>query len=79
MLDNIASKQRAEKIKAKIAERKEKRQIEAKLASIKKLAEDSDDDDMSSWVNKNRKLTEERLKAEKKVNKYSIIGVQKIV
>lgn len=82
--DNIASKQRAEKIKAKIAERKEKRQLEAKLASMKKLAEDSDDDDDTlAWVKKNRKLTEERLKAEKKAKELddmdAVFGVGDLV
>lgn len=81
--DNIASKQRAEKIKAKIAERKAKRQLEAKLASIKKLAEESDDDDTAAWVKKNRKLTEERLKAEKKAKELddmdAVFGIGDLV
>lgn len=55
-------------MKAKLAERKEKRALEAKLAKVKRLADDSDDESASAWVAKNRKITEERLKAEKKVS-----------
>lgn len=57
-------------MKAKLAERKEKRALEAKLAKVKRLADDSDDESASAWVTKNRKLTEERLKAEKKVSSF---------
>lgn len=65
--DNIAAKQKSDKLKAKLAERKEKRALEAKLAKVKRLADDSDDESAAVWVKKNRKMTEERLKAEKKV------------
>lgn len=67
-LDNIAQKKKSEKIKNKLAERKEKRALEVKLSKVKKLADDSDDDDAAAWVAKNRKVTEERLKADKKVS-----------
>lgn len=65
--DNLAEKAKTEKLKAKLAERKQRREMEAKLAKVKRLADDSDDESAAAWVNKNRKITEERLKAEKRV------------
>ncbi|XP_046663789.1 LOW QUALITY PROTEIN: U4/U6.U5 tri-snRNP-associated protein 1-like [Homalodisca vitripennis] len=81
--DNIAAKLKSEKLKAKLAERKEKRALEAKLAKVKRLADDSDDESASAWVVKNRKITEERLKAEKKAKELddmdAVFGVGELV
>ncbi|XP_054260871.1 U4/U6.U5 tri-snRNP-associated protein 1 [Macrosteles quadrilineatus] len=80
---NITDKHRTEKIKAKLAERKEKRALEAKLAKVKRLADDSDDESAAAWVQKNRRITEERLKAEKKAKELddmdAVFGVGELV
>lgn len=61
---------KADKIKEKLAERKAKRLLEHKLAKVKKLGESSSDEDESatSWVNKNRKIVDEKKEAEKRVS-----------
>ncbi|RZF44531.1 hypothetical protein LSTR_LSTR002304 [Laodelphax striatellus] len=81
--DNIAAKLKAEKLKAKLAEKKERRAIENKLSRVKKLAEDSDDDDTSAWILKSRKIEEERKKAEKKAKELddmdAVFGIGDLV
>ena len=65
----MARKTQAEKLKAKLAERKEKRQLESKLAKVKTLGEsDSEEDDASAWVKRNRILAKEKEQAEKRVS-----------
>lgn len=69
MLDNLAKKVQAEKLKEKLAERKAKRVLEQKLARVKKLGESSseDEDSAAAWVKKNRKIANEKMQAEKRV------------
>lgn len=66
---NISDKQRQEKLKAKIAEHKEKRALESKLSKLKTLGESDSEDDVSLWVSKNRKLQEAKKDAAKRVRK----------
>ncbi|XP_039283862.1 U4/U6.U5 tri-snRNP-associated protein 1-like isoform X2 [Nilaparvata lugens] len=81
--DNIAAKLKAEKLKAKLTEKKERRAIENKLSKVKKLADDSDDDDTSAWILKSRKIEEERKKAEKKAKELddmdAVFGIGELV
>ncbi|CAH0386369.1 unnamed protein product [Bemisia tabaci] len=64
--ENIFEKAQTEKIKAKIAERKAKREMDAKLSKVKGLADSDSEDDVSSWVERSRKLAIEKEKAERK-------------
>lgn len=68
--DNLAKKVKADKLKEKLAERRAKRAMEQKLSRIKKLGESSSDEDESatSWIEKNRKVAEEKAQAEKRVS-----------
>ena len=52
-----------EKMREKIQSKRDKRKIEEKLARIKTLGESDSDDDPSKWVEKNRKIQEEKKKA----------------
>lgn len=70
---NIADKQRQEKLKAKIADHREKRSLENKLAKTKALGESDSDDDVTSWVYKNRKLQSDKRDAEKRVLHNTLI------
>lgn len=52
-----------EKLREKIQSKRDKRKIEQKLASVKTLGESDSDDDPAKWVEKNRKIQEEKKKA----------------
>jgi U4/U6.U5 tri-snRNP-associated protein 1 len=56
-------KTECEILREKIQARKEKRKIEEKLKRIKTLAESDEDDDARNWVEKSRKIAEEKEKA----------------
>lgn len=69
LIENITSKTQIEKLKERIALHREKRNLETKLQNVKKLNEGSDsDDDISKWVEKNRKIVSEKEQAEKRVS-----------
>lgn len=61
---NTSDIARSEKIKDKLTLHKQKRQIEANLLKTKLLTEDDSDDDANAWVEKNRRLQDEKKKAE---------------
>lgn len=70
---SITEKIKSDKIKQKLLERKERRQIESKLLKAKPLGEsDDEDDDAQVWVEKNRRLQQEKEEAEKRVCFYVI-------
>lgn len=60
--NNISEKLKAEKLREKFRQNKEKRAMETKLKSIKTLGESDEDDDVSKWVDSSRE--KEKLKAE---------------
>ncbi|RWS28599.1 U4/U6.U5 tri-snRNP-associated protein 1-like protein [Leptotrombidium deliense] len=64
--ESLSEKQKTEKLKDRLNTMKEKRKIAEKLRSVKGLADDNEEDDLLSWVEKSRKLEEEKLKAKKK-------------
>ena len=84
LLENISTKTYNEKLKEKLALKREKRLLEEKLASVKTLGDESDsDEDVSKWVEKNRKIVNEKEQAEKKVSiliffQYKIFCVVKV-
>lgn len=67
-LENIREKKATEELRRKLDERREKRKIEQRLATVRGLGEaDSDEDDVAaSWVEKSRKLQKEREQAAKR-------------
>lgn len=65
---HLGAKAKQEKLKQKIAERKEKRHLEAKLTKVKTLGESDSDDDAGAWVERNRKLQEQKQAAQKRVS-----------
>lgn len=69
---HLGVKAQQEKLKQKLAERKEKRKLEAKLSKVKALGESDSDDDTAAWVERNRKLQEEKQAAMKRVSKISL-------
>lgn len=64
---HLGVKAQQEKLKQKLAERKERRHLEAKLTKVKTLGESDSDDDAGAWVEKNRRLLQEKQAAEKRV------------
>lgn len=55
----------------RLAERKEKREIERKLRDVKGLGDDSDsDNDVKDWVKKSRQKELERKQAEARVSYF---------
>ena len=63
---NISDKTEAEKLRNRLKEKKEKRAIESKLRKLKTLGESDSEDDVNSWVNKNRKAENSKKEAAKR-------------
>ncbi|XP_068151153.1 U4/U6.U5 tri-snRNP-associated protein 1 [Drosophila tropicalis] len=65
--DNIKEKKQAEKLREKLNQRKEKRFLEERLARIKTLGEsDEETDNTSKWVDRNKRVVNEREEAKRK-------------
>ncbi|XP_063395589.1 U4/U6.U5 tri-snRNP-associated protein 1 [Cydia fagiglandana] len=62
---NLAQQRRTEKIRERLELRKEKRQMEMKLQTTL-LAEGSDEEDASAWVNKSRDIEKQKQEAAKR-------------
>ncbi|XP_008553789.1 U4/U6.U5 tri-snRNP-associated protein 1 [Microplitis demolitor] len=61
---NTAEKLKTEKIRDRLNVQKQKRVIESNLSKIRTLGDDDSDEDALAWIEKNRKLQEEKKKAE---------------
>lgn len=61
---NMRNERQSEEMRAKLALIREKRKINQKLGKVKRLAEDSDEEDTLTWVKRSRKMQEEKTKAE---------------
>lgn len=67
--ESIKEKTKAEKLREKLKQRKEKRFLEERLARIKTLGESDDEvDDISKWVQRNKRAVDEKKEAEKRVS-----------
>lgn len=76
--DNIKEKKEAEKLREKLKQRKEKRFLEERLARIRTLGEsDEETDNVSKWVDRNKRVINEREEAQRKVsfNSNNIIKI----
>jgi len=69
-LVSLTEKNKSDKIKARIAEKKEKRMIENKILNVKKLADSDSEEDAVSWVKKTKTIQDEMEKAKKRVTNY---------
>ncbi|XP_034188525.1 U4/U6.U5 tri-snRNP-associated protein 1 [Osmia lignaria lignaria] len=63
---DVNEKLKSQKLKEKIGTQKQKRLIEANLAKIKSLGECDSDDDAKAWIDRTRRLVEEKKKAEER-------------
>ena len=71
--ENISQQRKAEKIRHKIHNQREKRRLEEKLMKTKGLADSDDDDiDAAKWVEKSKKLAEQKALAAKRVRLKNI-------
>lgn len=68
--ENITEIKQAEKIREKIKAVREKRRLEERLAGVKSLADESDEelDDAKKWVERQKRAAEEKSLAEKRVS-----------
>ncbi|EFX76024.1 hypothetical protein DAPPUDRAFT_306323 [Daphnia pulex] len=66
--ENLREKKATEELRRKLDERREKRQIEQKLAQVRTLAHTTadDDDNAVSWVEKSRRIQKEKEEANKR-------------
>ncbi|CAB3375524.1 Hypothetical predicted protein [Cloeon dipterum] len=64
--ENLGAKAKAEKLRQKLKDRRDKREIDNKLRRIKGLGDESSDDDAVAWVNKSRKIQDEKAQAAKR-------------
>ncbi|KAJ8938700.1 hypothetical protein NQ318_007988 [Aromia moschata] len=69
-------KAQQEKIRAKLAEVKEKRQFHNKFSKIKTLGESESDDDVGSWIDKNRHIEQAKKEAEKRAKMLEELDAQ---
>lgn len=80
---SLTEKNKSDKIKARIAEKKEKRIIENKILNVKKLADSDSEEDAVSWVNKTKTIQEEMEKAKKKAQELeemdNVFGVGDLI
>lgn len=72
--ENLLDKAQQEKIKAKIADMKEKRALANKLGKVRTLGESDDEDNLESWVHKNRKIEQAKKEAERRVRVKYYLG-----
>ncbi|OAD60134.1 U4/U6.U5 tri-snRNP-associated protein 1 [Eufriesea mexicana] len=63
---DVNEKLKTQKLKEKLGTQKQKRLIEANLAKVKSLGECESDDDTKNWIDKTRRLEEEKKKAEER-------------
>ncbi|XP_059614220.1 U4/U6.U5 tri-snRNP-associated protein 1 [Phlebotomus argentipes] len=61
---NFAETKQVEKIREKIKERKEKRQLENTMLKVKSLGASDEEDDLVSWVDKSREKERQKKEAE---------------
>ncbi|KAI8125440.1 hypothetical protein FF38_14399 [Lucilia cuprina] len=65
--EDLKEKAKVEKLREKLKQKKEKRFLEERLAHIKTLGESDDEvDDISKWVQRNKKVVDEKKAAEER-------------
>ncbi|CAG9809607.1 unnamed protein product [Chironomus riparius] len=64
-------KTEVELLREKIQSKRDKRKIEHKLARIKTLGQSDSEDDTTSWVDKSRKIEEEKKKAKNRAKQFA--------
>ncbi|CAH1128714.1 unnamed protein product [Ceutorhynchus assimilis] len=74
--ENWADKAQRDKIRNRLAEHKEKRQLHSKLAKVKTLGESDSDDDVSNWVDRNRNSEKAKMEADKRAKMLEELDAQ---
>ncbi|KAG5888097.1 hypothetical protein JTB14_021897 [Gonioctena quinquepunctata] len=74
--ENLQMKAQQEKLKAKLNEIREKRQLNSKLSKVRTLGEDDDEDDILSWVSKNREIEQAKKDADKRAKMLEELDAQ---
>ncbi|XP_050500074.1 U4/U6.U5 tri-snRNP-associated protein 1 isoform X2 [Diabrotica virgifera virgifera] len=74
--ENLVEKAQQDKIRAKLQEIREKRQMHTKLSSVKTLGESDSEDDLSSWVQKSRHIESAKKEAEKRAKMLEELDAQ---
>ncbi|XP_011299457.1 U4/U6.U5 tri-snRNP-associated protein 1 [Fopius arisanus] len=81
--ENTASTALTQKYRERIDTHKQKRKIEANLSRVQLLGDDDSNDDANLWVEKTRKLAEEKKKAEDRAKLLeemeAVFGVESLV
>ncbi|KAF5308501.1 hypothetical protein FQR65_LT06166 [Abscondita terminalis] len=74
---SLTEKNQQEKIRSKLADHREKRNIDSKLSKVKLLSsQDSDDDDAVAWVEKNRRINNAKKEAERRAKMLEELDAQ---
>ncbi|XP_048522458.1 U4/U6.U5 tri-snRNP-associated protein 1 isoform X2 [Dendroctonus ponderosae] len=74
--ENWAEKAEREKLRTKLAEHKEKRQLHNRLSKVKTLGDSDSEEDVGNWVDKNRKIEKAKLEAQKRANMLEELDAQ---
>lgn len=77
---NMGDKAEQEKIRLRLAEHREKRNVESKLSKVTLLSEkiSDDEDDAVTWVKRNRKLEDAKKEAERRVCLFYFFYVSRV-
>ncbi|XP_019874493.2 U4/U6.U5 tri-snRNP-associated protein 1 [Aethina tumida] len=74
--ENLSQKNKREKLRSRIAEHKEKRQLQSKYSKVKTLGESDSDDDAEAWVGKSRQVEQAKKDAEKRAKMLEELDAQ---
>lgn len=71
---NLSQQRAADKIRERLELRRERRQLEGRLAAAAPLGAADDDDDALRWVQRSRDLEKQKREAAKRVRRRSLLG-----
>uniref|UniRef100_A0A6M2DL00 Putative snrnp associated protein n=1 Tax=Xenopsylla cheopis TaxID=163159 RepID=A0A6M2DL00_XENCH len=80
---NLSRSKTEQKLRDRLDEKKEKRQLEKRLAAVRTLGESDGEEDAVSWVNKNREIERQKQEASKRAKLLeemdAVFGVGELV
>lgn len=71
---NLSKQRAADKIRERLELRRERRQLEGRLANAVPLGADDDDEDALRWVQRSRDIEKQKREAAKRVRRHSLLG-----
>ncbi|XP_044754550.1 U4/U6.U5 tri-snRNP-associated protein 1 [Coccinella septempunctata] len=74
--ENWSDKAQQEKIRAKLAEQKEKRRLQSRYSKVKSLGQSDSEEDVNSWIDKSRKLDQVKREAERRAKALEELDAQ---